>query len=417
VIVEVVAVGTELLLGQIVNTNATELGARLADAGLDHFHQQVVGDNLGRVAGAITLALSRADAVIVTGGIGPTPDDLTREAICAATGREMRFDQGYADRLRAYWEQRGREMPASNLRQAEYPDGAVMIRNRKGTAPGFRLETDDGRLVFAVPGVPQEMLPMVDEHVIPNLQERAGGEHAVLVSRVLRTWGESESKVAEILDDLYAAGSNPTMAFLASSGEIKVRLTAKAPLREEAQHLIAPVEAEVRRRLGQRVFGADDDTIEAVVHRLLLSRGWTVATAESATGGLIAARITSVPGASDVFRGAMVAYATDVKETLLGVPAAVMEHHGVVSVETAVAMADEAAARFGTDAAVSVTGSAGPDPQERAVGTMIVAVRTPEDVRARILRLPGDRERVRTYTATAALHLLRLGIVGAWWRD
>ncbi len=410
-IVEVVAVGTELLLGQIVNGNAAHLAARLAEAGLDHYHQSVVGDNLHRAAAVLRTAIDRSDAVIVTGGIGPTQDDLTREAICAATGLPMAFSEEYADRLRSWWAQRGREMPETNLRQAEHPAGAELLPNPKGSAPGLRLRVGEC-WVFAVPGVPQEMAPMVDDHVLPFLAEQAGDGRGVLVSRLIRTWGESESRVASLLGDLYETSANPTVAFLASAGEIKVRLTARAADRDGAEGLIAPMEQEVRRVLGPLVFGADDDTVEAVALRLLGERGWTLGTAESATGGMVAARITSVPGASAVFRGSIVAYAADVKEEVLGVDTT----GGVVTEDAALAMAAGAAARLRADVVAAVTGSAGPDPQERDVGTMVVAVQTPEGARARTLRMPGDRERVRTYTTTSALHLTRLAVAGEWWR-
>jgi nicotinamide-nucleotide amidase len=414
-IVEVLAVGTELLLGQIVNSNAAEIGRRLAEAGLDHYRQGVVGDNLERIADAIASAADRADAVVITGGIGPTPDDLTREAICAVAGVDMAFDEEYAAHLRRWWERRGREMPASNLRQAEYPRGAEFIENRKGTAPGLRMDIGEAR-VFALPGVPQEMLPMLEEHVIPFLLRESGAGATVLVSRVIRTWGESESRVAEILADLFESAHNPTMAFLASSGEIKVRLTARAPDEDAAAALLDPVQAEVERRLGSKVFAVGGEPIEAIVLRLAAERGWSVGTAESATGGMVAARFTSVPGSSAVFAGSVVAYSADLKAALLGVPGGVMADHGVVSAETAEAMAEGAAARLGVDVAVAVTGSAGPEAQERPAGTMVVAVRTPEDVRSIELKMPGDRERVRTYTTTAALQLTRLAITGEWWR-
>jgi nicotinamide-nucleotide amidase len=305
-------------------------------------------------------------------------------------------------------------MPKSNLRQAEYPEGAEMMPNPKGSAPGLRLEIE-GAWVFAVPGVPAEMLPMVTDQVIPFLHAVSGEPAAVVVSRLIRSWGLSEARVGEMLGDLFDHYQNPTIAFLASSGEIKVRITAKAADAEDAVALIAPVEAEIRERLASHVFGIDDDTIERVILRLLEARGWSVATAESATGGQIAARLTSVPGASAVFRGSVVAYQKDLKQSMLGVPAELIEREGVVSEATACAMANGAAGIFGADVAVSVTGSAGPDPQEQAVGTMIVAVSTPEDTRARTMVLPGDRERVRTFTTTAALHLARLAIEGSWW--
>lgn len=413
-IVEVLAVGTELLLGQTVNTNASVIGEMLADSGMDHHFQTVVGDNEERIVAAITLALDRSDALIITGGLGPTQDDLTREAVASFLGVELRFSDEYEAHLRNMWSRRGREMPESNLRQAYYPAGAELMPNPKGSAPGLQVRTGGGQWIFAVPGVPAEMVTMVREDVLPFLQGQVGLERSVVLSRLIRSWGISESRVAELLADLFES-ENPTMAFLASAGEIKVRLTAKAPTELDARDLIRPLETEVRRRLGDHVFGADDDTIENVLLRLLVARGWTVATAESATGGLIAGRVTSVPGASDAFRGGIVAYSAELKEKLLGVDPLLMEEHGVVSEEVAIAMARGAAVAMGAEVTIAVTGSAGPDPQEQPPGTMVVAVATPEDARAQRLRMPGDRERVRTYTVTAALHLARLAITGKWW--
>ena len=411
-IVEIIAVGTELLLGQITNRNAAHLGEKLAESGFDSHYQVVVGDNLDRIVESIKTAMGRSDAVIMTGGIGPTQDDVTREAISAATERPLQFNEEFAERLRTFWASRGRQMPESNLRQAEYPEGAEQIANPKGTAPALALE-HEGCWVFALPGVPAEMRYLLQHEVMPRLLEVAGEEQVVL-SRLVRSWGRSESQVAELLDDLYHRSTNPSVAFLASAGEIKVRITAKAPTEPEAEALIAPYEEIVRDRLGNSVFGVDEETIEQVVLTLLAERGWTLATAESATAGLIAARITSVPGASEIFRGGAVVYATDLKASMLDVPQEVLDE-GVVSEATALFMAEGAAGRLQADVAVAVTGSAGPDPQEREIGTMIIGVHTPDGSGARVLRLPGDRERIRTYAATAALHLLRLAIVGEWW--
>jgi nicotinamide-nucleotide amidase len=410
-IVEVLAIGTELLLGQIVNSNATRIGERLAGAGLDHFQQTVVGDNEARIAAAIDAACSRADALIITGGLGPTNDDLTREAIARAAGVELIFDTDQAKRLRERWARSGRVMPESNLQQAERPLGSELIANPKGTAPGIRLQIAD-TWVFALPGVPAEMIPMLENSVIPFL---SGDDDSVVVSRLLRTWGESESAIGECLGDLYDASTNPTIAFLASGGEIKIRITAKAATHDDASELIAPIEATVRERLGERVFGVDDDTVEVVVLRMLEERGWTLGTAESATGGLVAGRITSVPGASRVFRGSVVSYATEVKQSLLEVPEDLVTEHGVVSEPVAVAMAEGARGRLDADVVVAVTGSAGPDPQERPVGTVVVSVVTPDGSRVRTLALPGDRERVRTFASTAALQLLRMSLQGVDW--
>jgi nicotinamide-nucleotide amidase len=413
-IVEVIAVGTELLLGQIVNGNGALIGSRLAEGGLDAHYQVVVGDNDERLVAALQTALGRADAVILTGGIGPTQDDLTREAICRATGRTMAFSEEYAGKLRARWEATGRVMPESNLRQADYPEGSVQLANAKGTAPGIALE-HEGTWIFALPGVPQEMTALLDDEVLPRLRRVVGGP-SVVRSRLLRSWGMSESQVSELLDDLFQASVNPSVAFLASSGEIKVRITAKANTEREAAALIDPVEAEVRDRLGARIFGSDGETIEAVVLSMLEDRGWRLATAESATGGLIAARITSVPGASRVYVGSVVAYATDLKHRLLGVPEETLAGEGVVSEPTALAMAEGAARLLGAEVGVAVTGSAGPDEQEQPTGTMVIGVHTPEGAAARTFRLPGDRERVRTYAGTAALQLVRLAVEGSWWR-
>ncbi|MCP4307018.1 MAG: competence/damage-inducible protein A [bacterium] len=410
-IVEAITVGTELLYGQTVNTNAATIGRRLADAGLDHQHSSVVGDDHGRMVDAIRLAMTRADALIITGGLGPTQDDITREAIAAATDRPIEFSDDYADRLRHWWERRGRAMPESNLKQAEYPQGADLLENPKGTAPGIRLEVGD-TVIYAVPGVPVELEILLDMYVIGDLRDRS--DSRVVLNRVLRTYGESESKIGELLADLYDDG-NPSMAFLASAAEIKVRLTAKAATTEAAEAMVAPLQAAVEERLGSLVFGLDDETVETILLRLATARGWSIATAESATGGLVASRITAIPGASEVFRGSIVAYHEDIKRTQLGVDADLIAEHGVVSEPVAIAMADGVAAALGADVGVSVTGSAGPDPQERPVGTMVIGVHTPDKTMARTVSLPGDRERVRTYTTTGALHLARLAMSGEWW--
>lgn len=409
-IVEVVAVGTELLLGQIVNGNAATIGAALAENGFDANHQQVVGDNLVRMADVLSTAMARADAVIVTGGIGPTQDDITREALCLATGLEMDRSEPYERELRERFERSGRTMPVSNLRQAEHPRGAELLPNPRGSAPGLFLD-HEGKYVFVLPGVPEEMALLLTDHVMPRLRTLAGFDE-VLVSRVLRTWGSSESQVAELLDDLYNGTTNPSVAFLASAGEIKVRLTAKADTAPQAQLLIEPLEAEVRNRLGSTVFGVDSDTIETVLFGLLRERHWSIGTAESVTGGAVSTRLTAVPGASAVYRGSVVAYATDLKVSLLGLQG--MEGR-VVSEPAAIALADGARALLGVDVAVSLTGSAGPDPQEQPPGTVVIAVGTPEKTAARTMRFPGDRERVRAYASTAALQLARLAVTGQWW--
>ncbi len=408
-IVESLAVGTELLLGQIVNTNAADIARRLAESGVTHVRQSVIGDNAKRMDEAIAAAVARCDALIITGGIGPTQDDVTRDSVAAVAGVPLVFDEAYADKMREQAVQRGREFSESNLKQAFRPEGSVVIDNHKGSAPGFRADIR-GCWVFCLPGVPEEMRAMLDESVMPFLRSRSGTSAGVMSSRVLRSWGMAEAKVGEILDDLFHGSENPTVAFLASAGEIKIRLTAFASTQSEADTLIAPLEQEVRKRMGDFIFGADDETIEQVIHDRLLERGWHVGSAESATGGFIARRLTMLGGTSATFRGSIVAYATDLKQSLLGIDDALIDRFGVVSEETAAAMARGAREVLDVEVAVAVTGSAGPEPMEKPVGTMIVAVATPTVEIVKTFVMPGDRERVRAYTATAALHLVRTAL-------
>jgi nicotinamide-nucleotide amidase len=410
-IVETLAVGTELLLGQIANTNAKEIATRLAESGFTHLNQTVVGDNAGRIETAIREASVRSDALIITGGIGPTADDITRDAVAAVADVSLAYDQTYEHVLRERWNRMrpNRPFPESNLRQAYRPEGSHIVVNPMGSAPGFRIRIGDC-WVFALPGVPAEMLDMVEDDVLPFLRQEAG-DGRVVVSRVLRSWGMSEAKVGEDLQELFDRSANPTIAFLASAGEIKIRITALAESDAEARSIIEPVEQEVRARIGDRIFGADDETIERVIRRELEERGWTIGTAESATGGLVGRRLTSLPGASETFRGSVVAYASDLKRSILGVSESTIDEHGVVSEPTAEAMAEGARSVLGVDVAVAVTGSAGPEPLEQPVGTMIVAVATPTSTTVRTLHMPGDRERVRAHTATAALHLVLRAIL------
>jgi nicotinamide-nucleotide amidase len=322
----------------------------------------------------------------------------------------MVFSDDYAATLREWWESRGRVMPESNLKQAEHPVGAELLTNPKGTAPGLAITHDD-TLVFCVPGVPAEMEHLLHADVLPRLAKRSGKE-SVLVSRVLRTWGRSESDVAETLDDFYRETTNPSIAFLASGGEIKVRITAKADNPEEAMALIEPYEMKIRERLGSTVFGIDDETIERVLLDLLHEAGYTIGTAESMTGGMVSAALTSLPGSSSVVRGGLVAYAQDLKKSLLGVD----DLSTVVDLVTAEQMAVGARRLLDVDVAVSVTGSAGPEPLEKPPGTMVIGVSTPERTQAKEMRMVGDRERIRAYAVTKALQLTRLALIGKWWQ-
>jgi nicotinamide-nucleotide amidase len=408
--VEVVAIGTELLLGQIADTNGALIGDQLARSGVDsHFHQ-AVGDNLGRIVLALRTALARSDGVITCGGLGPTHDDITREAIAEVMGAPLRRHQELVAHISERFAARGREMPRSNLRQAEVPEGATPIPQRLGTAPGLICPVGR-KVVYALPGVPYELAEMLGRAVLPDLRRRLAdeGRAGVIASRVVRTWGMSESALGEALAGriaaLDAAGGNPTIALLASGIEgIKVRITARGADEAEAAALLDTEERAVRAVVGDAAFGLDDETMESAVAAQLTRLGLTLGLAESLTGGLAAARMVAVPGASAWFRGSVVSYAAEVKQQLLGVPSG-----PVVSAEAAAAMAAGAARALGADVGVGLTGVAGPDPAEgHDPGTVFVGTALPgSPPEARQLRLPGDRERVRQMAVISAMDLLR----------
>jgi nicotinamide-nucleotide amidase len=407
---EIVGVGTELLLGQIANSNAQWMSEHLAEIGVDVLHHQVVGDNPDRIVEALRLALSRAEVVISTGGLGPTPDDVTREALAAAAGARLTRRPEIEDVIRERFARAGREMPQSNLLQADVPEGGRFIRPERGTAPGLVVEIE-GRRVYALPGVPAEMREMMEGTVLPELAVLTGP--TALVSRVLRCTGIAESRVAEMLDDLFHGTTNPTVAYLAGGGEVKVRLTAKAATRQEAEALIAPVSGEVTRRLGDFVFSSADVSLEQEVGRLLRAAGKTLACAESLTGGELGARITSVPGASDFFLGSAVCYTEKSKREVLGVSRATLEGPGTVSAECAGEMAAGARRLFGADLAVALTGAAGPDAHGGVEpGQVWIAIEGEDVSRRRPLRAPGDRDMVRRWAEQAALDLLRRHLEG-----
>ena len=408
---DVVAVGTELLLGQIVDTNSAWMGEQLASSGIDSLLQVKVGDNLGRITSAIRSVLVDADALIVCGGLGPTHDDITREALAAVMGVELQPDERVAAAIREMFAARGRRMSDNNLRQALVPVGATVIPQTRGTAPGLICPVGD-KVAYAVPGVPHEMRDMMERVILPDLRRRAGDAN-VIASRTLRTWGESESGLNERLDDVIARLDeigNPTLAFLASGWEgLKVRLTAKAPTHEAATALLATWEAEVRDVVGPQVFGTDLDTMESVVIDLLRTRSLTLGLAESVTGGLVSARLTDVAGVSDVLRGSVVSYASDVKFDLLDVP-----EGPVVSERAAAAMAAGACRVLGADVGLSLTGVAGPAEQDgMPVGTLFVGLAglTPEPV-VGAFRMPGQREQMRQFSVISSLDFLRRHLLG-----
>ncbi len=409
---EVLAIGTELLLGQVVDTNSSWIGEQLASVGVDCQLQVKVGDNHARIVRAIRDGLSRSDALICCGGLGPTPDDITREAIAEVMGVGLVTRPDLVGVIREMYSGRDRPMPESNLRQAQVPEGSTVIPQTRGTAPGLICPVGD-RVVYAVPGVPHEMRDMLTRAVLPDLTARAE-ERATIRSRTLRTWGLGESALAERLaprlDALDEVG-NPTIAFLASGIEgIKVRITARGTGDDPvaaAEALLAGEEAEVRALLGDHVFGVDDQTMEAAVGDLLVRSARTLAVAESLTGGLIGARIAAVAGASRWFRGGVVSYSSEVKRDLLGVGGG-----PVVSADAAGEMAAGVAALLGADIGLSATGVAGPSEQEgQPVGTVWVGVAGLGRVRSRRLALSGDRDHIRQLTVVHAGDLLRRALL------
>ena len=402
---EVLAVGTELLLGQIIDTNSAHIGEQLALSGIDCTHQVKVGDNLDRIAESIRTALGRADAVVICGGIGPTHDDLTRDAVARVMGVDLVLDDVIADRIRAMFASRGRVMSENNLRQAMVPVGAQVIEQTRGTAPGLICPIGDG-VAYLVPGVPHEMRDMIERAVLPDLRRRAG-QLASIRSRTLRTWGESESGLNERLDPIIErleTVGNPTLAFLASGWEgFKVRLTAKAPTADEADAVLNTWDAEVRAVVGSLIFAVDDQTMESVVLDLLVARGLTLGLAESVTGGLVGARLTGIAGASSVFRGSIVSYATEVKYRVLGV-----DEGPVVSESAAGQMAVGAARVLGADVGLALTGVAGPAEQDGLpVGTLCIGLSFDGEVSTTTVRLPGQREQMRQFCVINSLDFLR----------
>jgi nicotinamide-nucleotide amidase len=409
--VEVVAVGTELLLGQIANTNARWISERLAEVGADVEFHQTVGDNVTRIVEALRSAAGRADVVIVTGGLGPTQDDITRDALAQLLGVSMERRPDLVELLRERFRAFGHgEMPVSNLRQADVPVGARYIVPERGTAPGLVAALPGGATIYCVPGVPTEMQEMLEGTVLPELRASTS---ATIASRVLRCTGIGESRVAELVADLYEATTNPSIAFLATGGEVKVRITAKAPSTSEADRAIAPIAEEVAGRLGDVVFTRDDEELHEVVVRLLRERGRTLACAESITGGGVAERVTRVPGASAVFRGGAVVYTPDAKVDVLGVPPEVIERDGVVSEACARAMAAGARRLFGADVALALTGAAGPEPHGGVEpGTVWLALEADDLTHARRVDLTGERDRIRRWVEQAGLDLVRRYLEG-----
>lgn len=403
---ELIAVGTEILLGQIDNSHARYLSQELAMLGVSVYFHSSVGDNEERATQLIRTALSRSDIVILTGGLGPTVDDLTREAVAKACAVPLTFSpEAFAEHVAPYFARVGRAMPETNRRQAMRVGNAVFLPNPRGTAPG-QYVCHEGKHIFLLPGPPLEMRPMFIESVRPVLLRLAGAD--VIVSRMLHLYGIGESTVDMRIADLLQAQSNPTLAPLASEGEMLLRLTAKARNAEHAAALMAPLERELRERLGTYVYGVDDDTLAKVALRTLADRKATVALAESCTGGLTAAMLVDVPGSSAQFIGGVVAYDNRVKVSALGVSETLLLQVGAVSEEVAVAMAQGVRERLGADYGVGITGIAGPGggTEEKPVGLVYIAVSGAQMTEVRRYDYAGDRAQIRIRAAKSALHLL-----------
>ena len=401
---EIVGIGTELLLGQIANTNAQRISQSLAEIGISVYFHTVVGDNEERMVGTLRQALDRSDVVIVTGGLGPTPDDITREAVARVLDVPLVRSEELEAGVRDFFQRRGREMPEDNVRQADIPEGATAI-DPVGTAPGFWTEWKD-RILFVLPGVPWEMDEMLTETVLPELERRAEG--GAIHSRHVLVMGLGESVTHDRIRDIVDAQTNPTIAYLASWGQVRVRITARADSQKEAERMIAPVEREIRERLGKYATQGNHETIAMALGDLLRSRDAKLAAAESLTGGLIGEIVTETEGSSDYFLGSLVTYSTDAKRKVAGVGADILEEKGAVSEETARALAEAAADRFGAEVGVSATGVAGPAEQEgKPVGLIYVGATYGGRTEVREVKGYGDRESIRRIAANAALDLAR----------
>ncbi len=407
---EIVSVGTELLLGQIVDTNAAYLARCLSEAGVIVHRRATVGDNMERLQAALRTALEAADVVFTIGGLGPTMDDITRDGLAAVMGDPLQLDEGIAERLRQFFALRGAPMVESNLRQAMAPVRGRVIDNPNGTAPGLLFESGK-HIGIALPGPPNEFIPMVDNHVMPYLRAKTGNIGTIR-SVVLRVAGMGESLVEERVKDLMF-DSNPTVAPYAKVGEVHLRVTARADTAEEADALIAARATLVRERLGTAIYAENDVPIEAAVVALLANTGETVSTAESCTGGLVAQRITDVSGSSAIFPGGVVAYSNEAKTTLVDVPADLIARVGAVSPEVAEKLATGVQARFGSTYGIGVTGIAGPTggSEEKPVGLVYIAVAYPGGCEVEKANYIGSRSIVRTRASQTALNMLRLRIL------
>jgi nicotinamide-nucleotide amidase len=415
---EVVTVGTELLLGHTLDTNAVDLGRALAAAGVEVTRRTTVSDRPAAVRDAVREALERAEFVLTTGGLGPTSDDLTKTAVAELLGKRLLLNEEVLRHLEQRFRRLGRPMPAANRGQAEVPEGAVVLPNPRGTAPGLWLEDGQGRVVIMLPGVPAEMRGLLMEEVLPRLVARraaAGEAPRVVLSRTLRTTGTPESAVAERVAPVESGLDPLTLAYIPGPAGVDLRLTAWGLVPEDAERRLAAAAARLREVLGTRCYGEDETDLAAVVLNQLRARGERLAVAESCTGGVLGSRLTAIPGASDTFVGGVIAYDNAVKTALLDVPDAMLAEQGAVSEAVVGAMAAGAQRRFGVAAALAVTGIAGPSggTPEKPVGTVWIAARHGDRTRALMRIFPGARDEIRARSAQATLDLLRLALLEA----
>lgn len=404
---EVITIGSELLLGQIVDTNAAELGRALAAAGAEVIRHLSVADRPDAIRAAVSESLNRTGFVITTGGLGPTRDDMTKLEVAAIFGKPLKLDEGVLRSLEERFRHLGRPMPAVNRTQAEIPDGATVLPNPRGTAPGLWVEDGQGRVVVMLPGVPSEMRGLLAEEVLPRIAQRSAGH--VVRSRTVRTTGIAESALAERVGAIEESIAPLTLAYLPTTEGVDLRVTAWGIRTDDADRLLAAAAERLRERAGEHCYGEDDTDLAAAVLNGLRARRARLVVAESCTGGLLGSRITAVPGASDVFIGGVVAYDNVVKSGMLDVPPELLERHGAVSEEVVSAMAQSVQRQFAVDAALAITGIAGPSggTPEKPVGTVWMAARLGLEGRALKRIFPGDRGEIRARAAQAALDLLR----------
>ncbi len=405
-VAEFIFVGTELLLGNIVNTNGAYLARECAALGLSCYYQTVVGDNAGRLEAVLTQAMGRSDVVILSGGLGPTEDDLTKETAAKVCGRAMYLHEPSREMLKRFFALRGLELTENNWKQAMMPEGAIVLENENGTAPGVILETEKAKIIL-LPGPPNELCPLFEEKVAPYL---AGLTEQVIYSRTVKLCGVGESKAETLIKDLIDAQTNPTLATYAKTGEVHIRLTASAPDQKSAEKLLEPLLGELERRFGKAVYAVREEiTLEQAVVELLDRQGWTLTCAESCTGGLLSGRLVNVPGVSQVYREGFVTYSNKAKRKLLGVKKGTLKKYGAVSAETAEEMANGAARAAKADAAIAVTGVAGPGggTEEKPVGLVYIGCCVNGKTTVKKYRFSGNRSKIRESAVSAALTLLR----------